>query len=976
MNLQEVKYDAFISYRHCESDQYVAVTLHKELEAFRLPKVIAKQLREKGVTRKKIERVFRDRDELPITNNLADPITNALRNSEFLLVICSPRLKESLWCRKEIETFISMHGREHVFAVLIEGEPADSFPDELLFEEKRVLDENGVERVERVPIEPLAADVRGKNKSEIRKKIKEEVLRLAAPMFDCSYDDLKQRHRERTIKRIIAAAGMVSAVFGAFGIISSVMAYQINQQSVQIKEQSVQIKEQSGQITKQYQEALRTNAKQMSEDAFALIEKGDLEAATETAYYALTGSYVTKAHEKADNSTGLLHMADESPLEIVDMPYTAEAEYALASALNVYRNGRQIAPTRLLKQDSQISFCHTSPDMTKLMVVDIFGNLTIYDPLSGEELHHIFLDDTYMPQERACFINDTTIAYPIENGFAVYNLETREEKRIEGESQSVSLIQTDRSGKYLITMRYDNAQIYDTSTLQPVFTLEKEENTSFSFATKFAREDGDMVAVEYMQEDKAGVYLIDIANKAVNHFLTDSEDITDMWIEEGHAYLTAYSGMNPIEGVVYCIKTDGTFIWKYELNGMPDHILAFGAKTDDKLVFENYSKLCVINKADGSFISETDCGRQITECAAYVNSDTLTYMSREGEFHYYMTDTNTDMVMEGKFLTNSDNLKEFEYGNGYYASIAYLDNSVAIYETITGRDVNPLMDIEDTPLQMKLSKDEKYLVSSISDMEYRTLFVVDLEKKEITHEIVTDSHIYDFTVTENNEIMVLHMNSVEGYDLLSGEQTFRRETETSNGFFLKNGEVYVGDQITEFYMCDTKTGEILYTMEGNHLLQDGMLVSDIESTGEWYAYADKEENGIVLGTFEKGDIRTLEVNIKAINDISIAMQEQVVYLTYLDETVEVYDINTGEYVRSYDNVPGGISDVLELPVINQTLLLTTGDAYLLNADKEVIAFIEGFECYKSKEDSFILSNYGQIYEVPRYDTEELKVIVQ
>ena len=55
MNLEEMKYDAFISYRHCELDQFVAVTLHKELEAFRLPKSIQKQLETKGIAKKKIE---------------------------------------------------------------------------------------------------------------------------------------------------------------------------------------------------------------------------------------------------------------------------------------------------------------------------------------------------------------------------------------------------------------------------------------------------------------------------------------------------------------------------------------------------------------------------------------------------------------------------------------------------------------------------------------------------------------------------------------------------------------------------------------------------------------------------------------------------------------------------------------------------------------------------------------------------------
>ena len=155
-----------------------------------------------------------------------------------------------------------------------------------------------------------------------------------------------------------------------------------------------------------------------------------------------------------------------------------------------------------------------------------------------------------------------------------------------------------------------------------------------------------------------------------------------------------------------------------------------------------------------------------------------------------------------------------------------------------------------------------------------------------------------------------------------------------------------------------------------------MLVSDIDDEGKWYAYADEEKKGITLGSFENGDVRTIDVNIKAVKAISLAMQEQAVYLTYLDETVDVYNINTGEFVRRYENVPEGVEDILELPDINKTLLLTVGDAYLLNEDKEVIAFIEGFECYKSSKDSFVLSNYGNIYEVPRYEVEELKALVQ
>ncbi len=945
MNLQEIKYDAFISYRHCELDQFVATTLHKELEAFRLPKVIEKQLRVKGITKKKIERVFRDRDELPITNNLADPITNALQNSDFLLVICSPRLRESLWCRKEIETFIKMHGRERIFAVLIEGEPADSFPEELLYEEKITVDENGNEHVEKVPIEPLAADVRGKNKKEIRKKIREEVLRLAAPMFDCSYDDLKQRHRERAIRRIIAIAGSISAVFAVFGIVSSIMAYRINEQSIQIKEQSVQIQEQADRINKQYQEALRTNAKQMAEDAFDLMNRGDMDAAKETAYQALSG----------------------------EMPYTAEAEYALSSALQVYRNSSQIAPKRLLKQDSQIDFCKTSPDMTKLLVVDIFGNIRVYNPLTGEILHSVNYNDAYLTEDEAGFINNHTIVYSTDTGFALYDLDTQEERCVE--TGRVSMFKTDKNGKYLFTMRYNEITVYDVETLDSVYYMENAEGVSFSYKAMFSRENRDIVITTYEREDFAGVYIIDLQTQEVTEYLTKSERITSMWVEDEYIYLTSYSGDVEITGAVYCITTDGTPVWEYTLESMPNDAMAFGVAAD-KLAFTAYSRLIVISKQDGSFICETDCGRDIVNYASYTDSDTLSYMTRGGEFHYFMTDSNTDMVIEGKFITNSDNLQEFIFGKGFYASSTYSDSAVAIYETITGLDVVEFADVMESPLGLKLSADEKYLASYVMDLDSQLIVVVDLEKKEVIHEIATGSHIYDFAVTAANEIMVLHRDNVQGYDLVSGELLFERETETRNEFFLRNGEVYTADNVLEFCMCDTKTGEVLFSMEGNHLLQDGMLVSDIEENGEWYAYSSEEEKQVVIGNFEEGDIRTLDVNINAIEAINLAMQEKVVYLTYLDESVEVYDINSGELVRSYDTLSGTVQDVVEYPEERKTLLIVSGGAYLLNADKEIIAYIQGYENYKKTTDSFILSKFSTLYEVPYYETGELLNMAQ
>ena len=41
---KQYKYDAFISYRHCELDKFVAENLHHILESYDLPKSIKEKL--------------------------------------------------------------------------------------------------------------------------------------------------------------------------------------------------------------------------------------------------------------------------------------------------------------------------------------------------------------------------------------------------------------------------------------------------------------------------------------------------------------------------------------------------------------------------------------------------------------------------------------------------------------------------------------------------------------------------------------------------------------------------------------------------------------------------------------------------------------------------------------------------------------------------------------------------------------------
>ena len=304
------KYDAFISYRHSDLDMWAAKSIHKGLETFKVPRAVAKKTQ-----KNKIKRVFRDQEELPIGSDLNNNISSALEGSEYLLVICSPRTPESYWVCKEIDTFISMHDRDHVLAILIEGEPQDSFPPQLLN------DEYGN------PVEPLAADIRGVTQKERNKKLKTELLRLAAPILGCSYDDLRQRHRERRIKKIAtiicSATLIVSALSIGFGIYNANMVKKIKAQNEKIEAQNIEIKE-------NYNGKLENQSRFLADTSLSLFENGDRRAAALVAVEALTGE---------------------------DKPYVPNAQYALSQALYLYDTGNTVGADRTLKHQMPVAKC-------------------------------------------------------------------------------------------------------------------------------------------------------------------------------------------------------------------------------------------------------------------------------------------------------------------------------------------------------------------------------------------------------------------------------------------------------------------------------------------------------------------------------------------------------------------------------------------------------------------------------------------
>jgi len=196
--IEEYRYAAFISYRHVEPDRTMAKWLHSELETYRVPRRLALA---RGFPRR-LGRVFRDEEELPASADLSREIERALKQSRFLIVVCSARTPASDWVNAEVVRFRQMGRHDQILALLIEGEPAESFPQALREIRQTVVDEEGLSREEIEKVEPLADDVRRlRNESERALKRKAK-LRMLACILGCHFDDLRRREHQWPARRI------------------------------------------------------------------------------------------------------------------------------------------------------------------------------------------------------------------------------------------------------------------------------------------------------------------------------------------------------------------------------------------------------------------------------------------------------------------------------------------------------------------------------------------------------------------------------------------------------------------------------------------------------------------------------------------------------------------------------------------------------------------------------------------------------
>ncbi|MEO8812889.1 MAG: tetratricopeptide repeat protein [Caulobacteraceae bacterium] len=210
--VEAFRYRAFISYSH--RDRAAAAWIHRAVETYRLPPKLVGAATPVGPVPRRLTPVFRDRDELAASGDLAAALTAALRQSRFLVVVCSPAAAVSHWVNEEILTFKRTHGESRVLGLIVAGEPyASAIPGrdaEECFPPAMRLRMGADGLLSDVPAEPIAADCRASADGRRTARMK-----IVAGLAGLSLDDLVQRETQRRVRRlaVLSVASLAGMVF-------------------------------------------------------------------------------------------------------------------------------------------------------------------------------------------------------------------------------------------------------------------------------------------------------------------------------------------------------------------------------------------------------------------------------------------------------------------------------------------------------------------------------------------------------------------------------------------------------------------------------------------------------------------------------------------------------------------------------------------------------------------------------------------
>jgi len=793
-----MKYDAFISYRHAPMDIEVSEQIHKRLESIRVPRSIRKTS-----GKRKIERVFRDQEELTVSSSLSDEILTALDQSEYLIVVCSPRTPESEWVANEVSYFIKVHGREHILPVIIEGEPKDSFPKPLLFEERREVDVHGESFIYQAIAEPFAADYRAPDARARKRRIKQDIFRLAAPILGCRYDDLKQRHRDQKNRRIAIGAtafAVLAVLFGSYN-------YYQNQR-----------------ILENYKKQQMTQSMFLADTSSRLLEEGDRTNAVLVALEALPKN-----------------------IDQPDRPVVAQAEYALSNALNAYAIGSDLVPDYTIEHaDVVTENVQCAPSGTFFAMLDSRGVLNLFDMATGKAMSEWNAATDEIPSDRIydynILANDRVIAFSGakiicingKDGSLVWEVRYdsldssfRNDGFLSGPYHALS---GDESVIAVKLVGYDDAYLLDLSDGGLKTSLTVGSADLLIVSRLVLSKDSTRLAVVYsdtFSESKISVF--DVKDKTVLTsfdlaysvaFLADftpdgklicgSYDFTNWNEESGEINMQITSHDINQETVLW---TSEISVERSLLDLMINKVrLLYSEEGGDHILLTVENRVFVFDLATGVKISEIVAPSYITGSTMNVDTGLFVYTTDMGQVKWCDMYTGRE-YSEYDFSVQTE-ISAMVGGSGHMIIVPYDSKSIMVYSYVEAPGLEKLQEFdpdEYTYLRV-VSPDGKYLLIGRNTDAATNAYVFDTASGELIAKTALPALAECAAFDENGILFGMMDGSVQYYDLeKNAVETVMADEDSQFAFYMNDAQTHlVLTKYDRLQIMSTETRKIVF----------------------------------------------------------------------------------------------------------------------------------------------------------------------
>ncbi|WP_044913749.1 toll/interleukin-1 receptor domain-containing protein [Butyrivibrio sp. WCE2006] len=915
-----MRYDAFISYRHAPLDMEVAKRIHTGLETYKIPASVQKK-----TGKKKMGRAFRDQEELPIGSDLDDNISGALAESKYLIVICSPRTPESYWVCKEIENFIKMHDRNHVLAVLIEGEPSESFPPQLLTDE------------EGNPVEPLAADVRGADKKERNSKYKTELLRLAAPVIGCTYDELRQRHRERMIRKTITLASSAAAVIAVSGMAFGIYNAGVASKMKQLADEKSRL---ADEITVQYKGKQENQSRFYAEESLSLFDQGNREDAVLVAMEGL-------------------------PSEENDRPYVPEAEYALSKALYAYDSGNDLSFDRNLTHSLPLAFMKRSDDARLLVTFDKGNKVYVWDTEnwtlkttiepSVNEFNYYENVNTADADASGVYINtDYALTKYDYDGNVIYSKET--------DDMVVECEVCEDSNKVILVC-HNSISILDAGSGEVQKTIEESTGITFKKGGKYIADKGIYAAQHYSDDENADNYfsLINIGDGTKTDTKLSEGFSLDFGITDNGNYAVLSCNGDILHNglthtVLDLIDKNGNLVWSRDLDADASNILSFVAivkahqyekdgVTNSDIVVTVESDAFTIDESTGEIKAEFNLPGDATMLALSVGVPYGRVGYNQGNIDF--VDFSTGKIhSEFSFETNASVREAVVLQHGL-AFNSFSSPDVHVLSWHEAPDAKEFMAFNDDMKVFSVSDDSKYLAMgasreygkvSIYDREGNVIYSYDqgdsiknvvfrgnaafiydsgiIVKINLTSKSAEEYRLqdYDFDINffdvnlsaDGNTAAIWSGRKLLMLDLVKKEKLALIETENQIGAAIPAADkntVYIIEGGKTLYKTEIATGE-------NTILGDDNLRMVINSSNMNYMTLSPDGKYLAI-TCMDGNVRIVDIKSLATVEVIPMDAYYQAYVSFTsdnkhlvmqgdDYKVRIWDMDSREIVNSVD----------------------------------------------------------------------------